>query len=354
MAADCASLPSPSIEILQSWGVASARISSGCPVQPLDSPSGSTAEHLYDVPLGPLVVRWDLLSHKRVLQFQAHSDLVMCARRSPDGSLIASSAYSGGVKLWSPQWVCQDSTQAPMQSQFHVSQLIFTITYLVLLKGNKLQCAIENLLPSNTQHSNPMNYGLLVTQLAWSPNGKRFLVLGNGKHSSIVVYEAYEEDSVFKLKRVWHLLAKGLPSPPDLGTSGEDCRVQDQEPSDPSHSEAMASSSKESGLNYRYEEAFFMAEFNPSGRIFAVKEMPYITTLLYLISPDGCVDKVADLMALIGQKDCSRRPQNTIFMTGHHDGLYAVGVEGGYIALVDAELLQLNRVFKVVSGCHEH
>lgn len=117
--------PSPSIEILQSWGVASARNTSGGRVH---SPSGSETEHLYDVPLGPSVVRWDVQNHHRVLQFQAHSDLIMCARQSPDGLLIASSGYSGSVKLWSSEWTCLDSTLAPMQSQFHVSHHVPAIS----------------------------------------------------------------------------------------------------------------------------------------------------------------------------------------------------------------------------------
>lgn len=111
----------PPVEVLQSWGVASARHSSGCLVHSGSEPTGSASEHLYDVPLGPCVVRWDLTTKKRLMQFQAHSDLIISARKSPDGSLIASSAYSGGVRLWSPEWVCLDSARAPMESQFHVS-----------------------------------------------------------------------------------------------------------------------------------------------------------------------------------------------------------------------------------------
>ena len=108
------------VDILQSWGVASARSTSGFPV--FSGAAGSCdSEYLYDVPIGPSVVRWDLTSQKRVMQFQAHTDLVTCARKSPDQTLIASSSYSGDVKLWSSQWVCFAKTKAPMESQFHVS-----------------------------------------------------------------------------------------------------------------------------------------------------------------------------------------------------------------------------------------
>lgn len=122
MEAELEPVSSTSIEIIQSWGVASARNCSGCLVHP-DSAAESEHEHLYDVPIGPSMVRWDVISQKRVKQFQAHSDLITCLRKSPDGAVIASSSYSGEVKIWSPQWVCLDSTKAPVESQFHVSSM---------------------------------------------------------------------------------------------------------------------------------------------------------------------------------------------------------------------------------------
>ena len=192
-------------------------------------------------------------------------------------------------------------------------------------------------------------------QLAWSHDNTRFLVLGNGKQSSVMIYDVCKDidSSEFKLQQSWNLRAEGSPSPPDVNTS-RDCAdknndvIQEQETSVAGQIGAPTSSSIDSGRNYPYEEAFFMAEFNPTGKVFAVKEVPYVTTILYLISLDGCIEKMADLMALMGKRDCCKRPVNTIFISAHHNGVYAIGVEGGYIALVDAELLQLNKVFKVV------
>jgi WD40 repeat protein len=161
------SVPSASLEIVQSWGVASARNTSGFPVYPTDLAAGALAlcevsstsrlsgrlssrlsgtsrvsscsrlsntssrdsrnlgvtEYLYDIPIGPSVVRWDLAAQKRVMQFQAHPDLVACARKSPDLTMIASSCYDGGVKVWSPKWECLASTVAQGESQFHVSNV---------------------------------------------------------------------------------------------------------------------------------------------------------------------------------------------------------------------------------------
>ena len=124
------------IEILQSWGAASARHTSGCVVYPtqITGQTGQTgssdkdpsSEFVFDAPLGPSVVRWDVVTQTRRLQLQAHSDLVTCMRLSPNRSYIATSGYSGEVKLWSPQqWECLDVAMAPMASQHHVGCLSF-------------------------------------------------------------------------------------------------------------------------------------------------------------------------------------------------------------------------------------
>ena len=123
------SVCSVSLEILQSWGVGSGRNASGFPIptpsaglrDPATSGDSRDTEYLYDIPLGPSIIRWDLASQERLMQFQAHPDLVTCARKSPDQTMIASSSYSGGVKVWSSKWVCLASSTAPMESQFHVS-----------------------------------------------------------------------------------------------------------------------------------------------------------------------------------------------------------------------------------------
>ena len=139
----------PIFHMVQSWGVASARHTSGCVVFPsalhdgLDggdkeerycAPSSSSSfsssqesgddshktEYLFDVPIGPSIVRWDFRTKKRQLQFQAHCDAVMSMRMSDDRKYIATSCFSGEVKLWSPQWECLDHVTAPMTSQHHV------------------------------------------------------------------------------------------------------------------------------------------------------------------------------------------------------------------------------------------
>ena len=138
---------SPIFDVVQSWGVASARHTSGCLVYPPPSPIDLTddggkkkvltissspppppqdscvdTEYLFDVPIGPSIVRWNFQTRRCVLQFQAHCDVVTSMRMSPDQSYIATSCFSGEVKLWSLQWACLDHVTAPMSSQHHVGE----------------------------------------------------------------------------------------------------------------------------------------------------------------------------------------------------------------------------------------
>ena len=71
--------------------------------------------------VGPSIVRWDVRSGERVWQFQAHKDVVTSMRKSHDLRWVATSCYSGEVKLWSEEWGCVDVVTAPMGCQHHVS-----------------------------------------------------------------------------------------------------------------------------------------------------------------------------------------------------------------------------------------
>ena len=131
-------------KVLQSWGVASSRQPSGCTVggsrhsyssaqsqQHQDSEHQDSehqdSEHRYDIALGPSVVRWDIINQKRLLQFQAHGDIITGLSKSPDGDLIVTASYSGEVKLWTSEWVCLAEDTAPIASQHYVSLVTFEI-----------------------------------------------------------------------------------------------------------------------------------------------------------------------------------------------------------------------------------
>jgi hypothetical protein len=173
-------------------------------------------------------------------------------------------------------------------------------------------------------------------QLAWSHNSRAFLAIGNGKDSALVVYSVSKEPSL-TVKQLWVLRAMDCPIP-----------VSDQLPPDPARERSPQTSAAKdpAGGHLPGEKALYMAEFNPSGNIFAVEEVFYRTTLIHLVSPKGKVLKSMDVMAKFGERDS--RPVNSLFISTYHEGIYALGLEGGTVVLVDAELLEFKKSFKVV------
>lgn len=166
-----------------------------------------------------------------------------------------------------------------------------------------------------------------------------FLAIGNGRDSSLMVCSISKEDSTVTLTQLWVLRAADCPS----SVADGDHTQQDPATNAGKDCEGQAPASRE---HYPGEKAFYMAEFNPSGNIFAVEEVPYRTTLVHLVSPDGRVVRSMDLMARVGDQES--RPVNSLFISAHHDGTYAIGLQGGRVVLVDAELLQLKKTFNVV------
>lgn len=184
-------------------------------------------------------------------------------------------------------------------------------------------------------------------QMAWSKDSKRILVIGNGWNSSLVVYDVSmsKEGSKQTLSLAWTLLAD--EDSQHLTATENETGGEQEAGSNVTKKEVDV---ELSGKNYRYVVAYFMAEFNPTGNVFAVMEIPYKTAFVQLLSADGKLVKTQDLMLAMGEAECARRPVQTLFISEFHDGVYAIGVEGGKVALVDAEALDVKKTFSVVSS----
>ena len=186
--------------------------------------------------------------------------------------------------------------------------------------------------------------------MAWSKDSKRILITGNGWKSSLVVYDVLvgEGGPKQKLTWAWTLLASG------------DEEVDKQQPSTCSvptsrigklfkRCSVEVTEDEASGNNNAYVVAYSMAEFNPTGHLFAVKNVPYRTALVQLISAEGKVVQTLDLMMATKDRERLKKPVHTLFISAFHNGVYAVGLVGGRVALVDAETLDLKKTFTVVS-----
>ena len=207
----------------------------------------------------------------------------------------------------------------------------------------------------------------MCVQLAWSHDSRRFLVVGNGHNSSVVVYDIInsndkESKVAPKLKEAWRVRA-GQPFNSLEKASGEKDKenVKDENTEKAS---ASAVNSKDSGLEYQYGDAFYMAEINPSGNVFAVEERPKKTTLARLYSPSGELLKTSELSvptrdpSAAGTKGPGAAAASsgsgegsavqTLLISTYKDGSYAIVVQGGYVIFVDAERLTITNSFKAV------
>lgn len=117
------------ISVLQSWGIASARNTSGV-VLPREDGS---APGYFDVPQGPSLVRWDILRQKKLWAFQPHGDAVFCMRLSPDGKCIVTLSYGGEIGIWDASYSCLFKGAAECSSLHHVSILSLHLQELQLL-----------------------------------------------------------------------------------------------------------------------------------------------------------------------------------------------------------------------------
>ena len=160
-------------------------------------------------------------------------------------------------------------------------------------------------------------------------------MVGNGRHSSLVVYRVSRENGGnHKLELSWTLQAAT-----DSDSSGSEKMAE----------EDADVGADRSGKNYPYPIAYCMAEFNSNGTIFAVKELPYDTALVQLVSLEGSVLRSVDLMrSLNPPEEFSKRPVQTLFMSPCCGGVYAVGLQGGKVAILDAEDLTIKTSFTAV------
>ena len=124
----------------------------------------------------------------------------------------------------------------------------------------------------------------------------------------------------------------------------------------------LESNSEDSALDYHYGNAFYMAEINPSGNVFVVEERPKKSTLARLYSPGGDLLKTRELVVpcqSTGPTPAAGNDQSaaegnekvavqTLLISTYKEGIYALVVQGGYVIIVDAELLTITNSFKVV------
>lgn len=219
---------------------------------------------------------------------------------------------------------------------------------------------------------------LLSLQLAWSQDSRRFLIVGNGHNSSVVVYDITcgdpDEKNPPKLREAWRVRAGHpfssraypLSCHHSISQARDKTSTKDCDPQDVMSMSTVNPSCQDSGLEYKYGDAFYMAEINPSGNVFAVEERPQKSTLTRLYSPGGELLKTSELSipttndTAVSNKESATTGRGgisavqTLLISMYKDGSYALVVQGGYVIFVDAEQLTIRNSFKAVGNCNPY
>ena len=106
-----------SLDSVASWGIASARHTSGV----VSSRESRQYPGYFDAPRGTDLVRWDVILKEPVRSFQAHSDAIFCMRSSPNKKFIVTLSYGGEIKVWDTDYRLLHSDVTDFDSLHHVS-----------------------------------------------------------------------------------------------------------------------------------------------------------------------------------------------------------------------------------------
>ena len=183
-----------------------------------------------------------------------------------------------------------------------------------------------------------------------------------------IIYSGPDRSSP-RLKEAWRVRAGHHFNSPEEhhlhheSTTSDD-KIEDKDKKDVVEKTPASESCKDTGLEYQYGDAFYMAEINPSGNVFAVEEQPGKSTLARLYSHTGELLNTSELCAPTtaaadtkesakaddgGAGGGKRSGVQTLLISTYKDGRYALVVQGGYVLLVDAEKVTITNSFKVVS-----
>ena len=167
-----------------------------------------------------------------------------------------------------------------------------------------------------------------LLQLAWSHDSKRFIVIGIGPNSSIVMYDIITSTNeggppTAKLQLAWQVKA-GQTDPPQKTTSN----------------------SPEATKDDQYVNAFYMGEITSTGYVLAVKEQTDRATTMQLFDGEGRLLKMSSLPPV---KSGGVRVE-TLYMSESYNGCYALGVQGGRVLIVRDDLT-VTATINVVSVC---
>lgn len=173
--------------------------------------------------------------------------------------------------------------------------------------------------------------------MAWKPDSKGFVIVGNGFGSSVAAYivtSAKSDHLIMEL--LWQVKAvnvTGQRTGLEIGESDAESSPGVSNVSSSSQANSTASS------NYHLSNAFTMAEVNPSLNILAVQEDKDGNVSVHLLSAEG---------KPLNSVDTGERSAMLLSSCNSKLNVYGLVVQGGYVLIFDADSLNVKSKFKVV------
>ncbi len=192
-----------------------------------------------------------------------------------------------------------------------------------------------------------------------------------------MVYDIDPDGGSPRLKEAWRVRAGQFNSSPEerqlhhhsddsTTTTSSDNKIGDEDKKGvvEKTDATSVSCTDTTGLDYHYGDAFYMAEINPSGNVFAVEERPGRNTLARLYSPGGellnsselcvrapttgAVDDTKESAETDGGEGDKKLGVQTLLISTYKAGCYALVAQGGYALFIDAEKLAITSCFELV------
>lgn len=242
----------------------------------------------YFAPLGALVVCWDIKTSQRKFSFQAHSDLITVMLRNSRLNIVVTACYSGEIKLWSSTWELLVNTKARI-GEIHFAD--------------------------------------------WSLEGNRFLLCG-GEDSVVIVYDLSKRDEKWEIQEKWIVAAPQTPKKLPVN-------AMDNLPKESVKKEGNPSSS----TYVEQKDYYDMAIFTPEKNVIALLQRHHNNfSEAHLYSEGGTFFKSQTLDPLGDSKS------SLMCLSSCHNGIFAVGFQGGLFLLLNEHDLMVTSVFQATGS----
>lgn len=242
----------------------------------------------YVAPLGALVVCWDITTRQRKYSFQAHSDLITVMLHNSNLNSVFTACYSGEIKLWSPTW------ELLLNSKTKVGEVHFA---------------------------------------DWSKNGDRILLCG-GEDSAVIVYDLPKCDSRWEIQERWIVTPHTPKNSPDKAIVSI---VQ---------TGSVGKKGNPGSSTYVEQKDYYdMAIFTPQNKVISLLQRHHNNfSEAHLYSESGNFLK-SQILDPLGDAKAS-----LLCLSPCHNGIFAVGFQGGIFLLLDEKDLSVTSFFQATGS----